>query len=118
MPIHRHDVDVRRVVVAGALVAATVAAVVAAIVFALQRAAVPLDGARDARPDVPTAGLSLESAPQLDLQRERAAQRTRLQSAGWVDESAGIAHIPIDDAITLLGERGLRAVPADAAASR
>jgi hypothetical protein len=118
MPTHRHDVDARRVVIAGALIAAAVGTVAATIVFALQRAAVPLDGARDARPDVAVAGVALESAPQLNLQRERAAQRTRLQSAGWIDESAGIAHIPIDDAITLLSERGLRAVPADRAASR
>jgi hypothetical protein len=118
MPIHRHDVDARRVVIGGVMIAAAVAAVVGAIVFGLHRADVPLDGARDARPDGIDAGVALESAPQLDLQRERAAQRLRLQSAGWVDQSAGIAHIPIDDAIALLGERGLRAVPADLAASR
>jgi hypothetical protein len=41
------------------------------------------------------------------LERHRAAERQRLHTYGWVDEGAGVAHIPIEEAMRLLVERGL-----------
>ena len=37
----------------------------------------------------------------------RAAEDAELNSYGWIDRSAGIAHIPIDRAMQLILERGL-----------
>ena len=34
-------------------------------------------------------------------------QEKQLNSYGWVDEKAGVAHIPIDQAMRLIAERGL-----------
>jgi hypothetical protein len=39
----------------------------------------------------------------LSLQRR---QRARLESYGWVDRDAGVAHVPIERAIDLCVERG------------
>lgn len=41
------------------------------------------------------------------LERHYADQRTRLQGYGWVDQGAGVARIPIDEAKRLILERGL-----------
>jgi len=65
--------------------------------------------ARVSEPPLPR----LEETPVLDLARERAAEEQKLNSYGWVDKSQGVAHIPIDRAIDLLGQQGL---PARAAA--
>ncbi len=43
-------------------------------------------------------------------ERARAKQLDRLGSTGWVDKSAGIAHIPIDEAMRLVAS-GVRAGP-------
>ena len=43
----------------------------------------------------------------------RAAENAELNSYGWVDRNAGIAHIPIDRAMQLLLQRGLPDVGAD-----
>ncbi len=42
-----------------------------------------------------------------DLHQLQAEQETQLNSYGWVDKGAGVAHIPIDRAIELLAEQGL-----------
>jgi hypothetical protein len=44
-------------------------------------------------------------APGTDLAAARAAADTRLASYGWVDRTAGIAHVPIDRAMALLVQR-------------
>jgi len=44
-----------------------------------------------------------------------AAQEETLNSYGWVDQQAGVAHIPIDQAMKLLAQRGMP-VNAEAAA--
>src|SRR2546422_5857297 len=46
-------------------------------------------------------------SPQDELRQTRAEAEAALSSYGWVDEKTGIARIPIDEAIKLLGERGL-----------
>jgi hypothetical protein len=54
----------------------------------------------------------LQSTPLQDLEQLRAEEEKELTSYGWVDPKAGIAHIPIDDAIRLVAARGLpRATP-------
>lgn len=53
----------------------------------------------------------LQSHPFADLDSLRAEEEARLGSYGWVDEPAGVAHIPIDRAKDLLVERGLPATP-------
>ncbi|MEZ4860505.1 MAG: c-type cytochrome domain-containing protein [Caldilineaceae bacterium] len=42
-----------------------------------------------------------------ELAARRAQENTQLQSYGWVDQSAGVAHIPIDRAIALVAQSGL-----------
>ena len=45
------------------------------------------------------------------LRDVRAAEQQRLHGYGWVDEKAGVARIPIDEAKKLMLERGLAVRP-------
>jgi hypothetical protein len=60
-------------------------------------------------------GVRLQNAPFQDLAvlREREAQF--LHGYGWVDRSAGVVHIPIEQAMHLYLERQARAAPSPAA---
>ena len=49
----------------------------------------------------------LQASPTRDMQEMRRTENTRLQSYGWIDQTAGIARIPIDQAMELLATRGL-----------
>ena len=49
----------------------------------------------------------LQITPWEDLKTFRAAEDLYLHSYGWVDKSAGVAHLPIDKAKALLLQRGL-----------
>ena len=53
----------------------------------------------------------LQSDPFAELDLLRATQDAQLNSYGWVDESAGLAHIPIERAMDLLVANGLPATP-------
>lgn len=53
----------------------------------------------------------LQTTPWQDLTRLRAEEERYLHSYGWVDEKAGIAHMPIDKAKALLLQRGLPVRP-------
>lgn len=53
----------------------------------------------------------LQSDPFVELDLLRASQDAQLNSYGWVDESTGLAHIPIDKAMDLLVTTGLPATP-------
>jgi hypothetical protein len=55
----------------------------------------------------------LQTNPREDLLTLRQAEEQRLQSYGWVDKDAGIARIPIEEAMRLTLERGLPARPPD-----
>jgi hypothetical protein len=56
----------------------------------------------------------LENDERDELTDFRMREEERLNTYGWVDQSAGTAHIPIDRAMQLIAERGLRvAQPAD-----
>ena len=46
-----------------------------------------------------------------DLARYRAAEEARLQSYGWVDRDKGIVHIPIDQAMRDVAQRGIDGFP-------
>ncbi|HMC17259.1 MAG TPA: hypothetical protein VKI18_16610 [Albitalea sp.] len=107
-----HDVDVRKVVVAGALVAGGVAAAVLAVAMLLRHWDVPLDVdpvRTPAAPREPAAAPALHSAPQFDLQRYRAEKERLLATTEWVAGEPGIVRIPIDTAMALLAGRAASA---------
>lgn len=53
----------------------------------------------------------LEDNERTELNDTRYAEEERLNSAGWVDEKSGVAHIPIDRAMQLIAQRGLPTQP-------
>ena len=52
----------------------------------------------------------LQTQPFRDVHQLRQEQLERLSSYGWVDQGAGVVHIPIEDAMRVVVERG--ALPA------
>lgn len=88
----------------------------------LQRTMVPMMQADDPVPSpIAEANQSplppfprLQAEPEEELEALREVMNERLTTFGWVDEQAGVAHIPIERAIELLAETGL---PGDAAQS-
>lgn len=60
----------------------------------------------------------LQTTPWQDLKQFNAAEDAYLTSYGWVDQKAGIAHLPIDKAKELLLQRGLASRPAPQADPR
>ena len=111
------NVSVGRIGLAGAGIVATVVVVVAVIVVELREWGVPLDGARSTARRVDIPGAELQAAPHPDLLRYQAEKQRQLEATGWVDATAGIARIPIGQAMALLSERGLRAAGSAPAAS-
>jgi hypothetical protein len=63
--------------------------------------------------DRPAPGPRLQASPPADMAAFRAHEDAILSSAGWIDESAGIARIPIGVAKKRLLEKGL---PSESAA--
>src|SRR5690349_20533297 len=53
----------------------------------------------------------LQPDPVADLNKYREAVEQQLNPAGWVDQKAGIAHIPVERAIELVAQRGLPVRP-------
>lgn len=49
----------------------------------------------------------LQPNPPADLNKFRAQEEEILNSYGWVDQQAGVAHIPIEQAIDILAAHGL-----------
>ena len=60
-------------------------------------------GQQDALPPEPR----LQTTPQQDMRALRDAQRARLQEHQWINRDAGVARIPIEDAMRIVVERGL-----------
>jgi hypothetical protein len=60
-------------------------------------------GRQDGRPPAPR----LQDNPQQELRELRARQESLLNGYGWVDKEAGVARIPIEDAMKMVVERGL-----------
>jgi hypothetical protein len=48
----------------------------------------------------------LQVTPEVDLQTYREAQTHAVEGFGWIDEQAGIVHVPVERAMDLLLERG------------
>jgi len=111
-PAHQEsDIDTRNVVLFGVALVIAVAIVGIATHFSLRVADHrPLAGAADVsplgRPIVPP-GPRLQMAPPADMAAFRAHEDALLHAAGWIDETAGIARIPIDVAKARLLEKGL-----------
>jgi hypothetical protein len=72
-------------------------------------------------PEVGQSKIGMVEQQQFDLavrgERDRAARLERLGTYGWVDRSAGVAHVPIDVAMELVA-KGVRPSPAPAAQER
>lgn len=78
---------------------------------ARQDPVVPLLARHD--PSRVPAGVRLQEQPFRDIEEQRRADSALLDSGyGWVDEKAGVVHIPIDVAMQLVVNRGLAARPA------
>jgi hypothetical protein len=60
-------------------------------------------GQENRRPPAPR----LQDNPQQELRDLQIKQRGALEGYGWVDKEAGIARIPIEDAMKIVIERGL-----------
>ncbi|WP_377805521.1 hypothetical protein ABNQ38_02460 [Azospirillum sp. A29] len=56
----------------------------------------------------------LQTDPVADLKRYKAQAMQRLTGYGWADRAHGIAHIPIEEAMRRVAERGIADWPADA----
>lgn len=54
------------------------------------------------------------SDPQQDLREKLAADREENEKAAWIDQSTGVAQIPVKDAMKMIVEKGLPAVAAPA----
>lgn len=54
----------------------------------------------------------LQPDPTADLNKYREAVEQQLNSTGWIDQNAGVVHIPVERAIDLVAERGLPVRPA------
>jgi hypothetical protein len=69
-----------------------------------QRAAqtFPLAAGQDRNPPAP----NLQTQPFKDIYMLRQQEDQKLLGYGWVDKGTGVAHIPVDDAMRLLLERG------------
>ncbi len=52
-------------------------------------------------------GPRLQDNPQQELRELRAKQQSLLEGYGWVNKEAGVARIPIEDAMKIIVERGL-----------
>jgi hypothetical protein len=48
----------------------------------------------------------LQTQPFKDVWQLKQGQRDKLDSYGWVDQGQGVVHIPIDDAMRIVAERG------------
>jgi hypothetical protein len=65
-------------------------------------------------PSLPT-GPRLQQFPSNELYEFRSKEEAELHSYGWVDKNSGTVHIPIENAMRLMLERGaLTSRPADA----
>ena len=53
----------------------------------------------------------LEENERTELDGFRQREEQELNSYGWVDKNAGVAHIPIDQAMQLIAQRGLSTTP-------
>jgi hypothetical protein len=62
----------------------------------------PLAAGRSKDPPAPR----LQTQPFKDVYQLKGAQLEKLNSYGWVDQATGVVHIPIDEAMRIVSERG------------
>jgi hypothetical protein len=67
----------------------------------------PLAAGQEKEPQGPR----LQTQPFKDGYLLRQHEQDRLTTYGWVDQSAGVVRIPIEDAMRLMAERGIKAAP-------
>jgi len=120
-----HEIDARRILETAAwLGGVTIGAFVVAWLVYLGLAGM---AKREDRPPSPLAqanqlrlppGPQLQVWPERDLANFRGAETARLHGWGWVDQGAGIAHIPVERAIEIYAAEAAQAAatPAPAAA--
>ena len=110
------DVDIRGILIfaAGLLVTAVGISFIVWLLFNYFSAR----EARQGTPQFPLAATEehrlppeprLQTDPREDLRALRVAEQRTLTTYGWVDRSAGIVRIPIDEAMRLTIQRGLPA---------
>jgi hypothetical protein len=105
-----HDFPLGRIALAGGAIVLSVVLTVIAVLVWLHARHIPAGGERMSQPyDLTVPGPPLPTAPQPDLQAYLQAKQQRLHSIGWVDAGAGIAHIPIEDAMTLVAAKAASA---------
>ena len=114
----KEDADTRLVIRAGILLALATLVASALVLFLFRWL-----GQREARGDAPPPPMAraepdrlppaprLQTLPAQDLAAVRAEEDRTLHTYGWVDERAGTVHIPIEDAMRLLAERGEAPLP-------
>jgi hypothetical protein len=114
----KEDADTRLVIRAGILLALTTLVASALVLFLFrwlgQRAArddAPPPPMARVEPDRLPPGPRLQTLPAQDLAAVRAEEDRTLHTYGWVDERAGTVHIPIEDAMRLLADRGEAPLP-------
>jgi hypothetical protein len=102
-----------KIVLVGIAIAVTVA-LAAAIAWLAWRAWLPADnrGAPNAAVDFKVAPPLLESAPQNDRTAYMAEKEHLLHGYQWLDRDAGIARIPIEQAMRILAQPAGDAQPA------
>ena len=52
--------------------------------------------------------------PQADLREKIAADMAANEATAWIDQNAGVAQIPVSEAMKIIAEKGLPGVPASA----
>jgi hypothetical protein len=115
----RSDLDPKRVTMVGLAILLSLGALAYAGTYLLfryfnVREAPPGGSAASPPAELPPAP-RLQTDPPVDLQGLRASEELRLRSYGWVNREQGIARIPIDRAMDLLVQRGIRIEPRGAA---
>src|SRR5262249_58533171 len=55
----------------------------------------------------------LQVSPAQDLREMRASEDARLNTYGWADQTAGVVHIPVEQAMQILAQRGLPVDPGE-----
>jgi hypothetical protein len=99
------DIAVQPIVRTGIAIVLTILVVIASTFALLHFGHMPFGGDRLANATQLTSP-GLASAPQDELARYKQQKLAQRDSTGWVDRNAGIAHIPISDAMDLLVQQG------------
>jgi hypothetical protein len=106
------DIDVRRVIGAGGIVAASVVLALGISRALLAELGAGIDDPSRAPRELPPPPRE-QVHPTVDYQQYRAAEQARLEAYAWLDRGAGIVQIPIERAMALVASGETAAAPAD-----